>query len=196
MADITEGDVDPAASDRRMISTARLDLLLFTAQSLEALLTGRTSSIDGVALPADWVRRSEGVLRRRLDQVSHDRSCEPWLLRAMVRRDTRTFVGRIGFHGEPGINALGAPGAVELGYTVEPELRRRGFAEEAIRGMIAWAEARSVSRFMASIGPTNIPSLELAAKLGFTQIAQVIDEEDGPELVFELRTDRGGPAAR
>ena len=185
MAELTE-ELDPAASDRRMISTARLDLLLFTAQSLEALLTGRTASIVGVALPADWVRRSEGVLRRRLAQVSHDRRAEPWLLRAMVHRDTHTFVGRIGFHGEPGINALGTPGAVELGYTVEDEFSRRGFAQEAINGMIAWARARSVSRFMASIGPTNTPSLRLAAKLGFTQVAEVIDEEDGPELVFEL----------
>ncbi len=186
MAEINEGEVDPAANDPRVISTARLDLRLITARSLEALLAGRTSSIDGVGLPADWVRRSEGVLRRRLAQVSHDRSCEPWLLRAMVRRDTRTFVGRIGFHGEPGINALGVPDAVELGYTVEPEFRRRGFAEEAIRGMIAWALARSVSRVMASIGPANVPSLTLAAKLGFSQVAEVVDEEDGPELVFEL----------
>ena len=186
MAEIAEDKGDPDANERLVISTARLDLLLFTMESLDALLAGRASSIDGVALPADWVRRSEGLLRRRLDQVSHDRSCEPWLLRAMVRRDTRTFVGRIGFHGEPGINALGTPGAVELGYTVEPEFRRCGFAEEAIRGMIAWAQARSVSRFMASIGPTNIPSLELAAKLGFTQVAEVIDEEDGPEIVFEF----------
>ena len=177
---------DAAATDRHGISTARLDLLLFTAESLEALLAGRASALDGVALPADWVGRSEGVLRRRLAQVSRDRSCEPWLLRAMVRRDTRTFVGRIGFHGEPGINALGTPGAVELGYTVEPEFRRLGFAEEAIHGMIAWARVRSVSRFMASIGPDNVPSLNLAAKLGFTQVAEVLDEEDGPEIVFEL----------
>ena len=177
---------DAAARDRGAISTSRLDLLLFTAESLEALLAGRAASIDGVELPAGWVGRSEGVLRRRLAQMSRDRSCEPWLLRAMVRRDTRTFVGRIGFHGEPGINALGTPGAVELGYTVEPEFRRRGFAEEAIHGMMAWAWARSVSRFMVSIGPANVPSLTLAAKLGFTQVAEVIDEEDGPELVLEL----------
>lgn len=176
-----------AAQDGRAISTARLDLPLFTGELLEALLAGRASSIDGVTLPVDWVRRSEGVLRRRLAQVSGDRSCEPWLLRAMVRRDTRTFVGRIGFHGEPGINALGTPGAVELGYTVEPPFRRNGFAEEAIQGLIAWARARSVSRFMASIGPTNIPSLELAKKLGFDRIAEVVDDEDGPEIVFELR---------
>ena len=184
MTESAGADDDPAAIDRRMIVTARLDLPLFTAKSLGDLLAGRASSIEGVAVPADWVHRSEGVLRRRLAQMSQDRRAEPWLLRAMVRRDTRTFVGQIGFHGEPGINALDTPGAVELGYTVEPEFRRRGFAEEAINGMIAWARARSVSSFMVSIGPANGPSLKLAAKLGFTQVAEVIDDEDGPELVF------------
>jgi len=171
----------------KVISTGRLDLILFTPKALDAVLSGRASSIEGVALPAGWVRSSERVLRRRLDQVSRDPECAHWLLRAMVRRETREFVGRIGFHGTPGANALGAVDAVELGYTVESKFRRQGFAEEAIRGMMDWAQTQSVSRFMASISPTNTPSLALAAKLGFKEVARVIDEEgDGPEIVFEL----------
>jgi RimJ/RimL family protein N-acetyltransferase len=106
----------------------------------------------------------------------------------MVRRDTREFVGSIGFHGKPGSNALGAPDAVELGHSVQPEFRRRGFAEEAIRAVIAWARARSIFRFLVSIGPTNDASLALAAKLRFTEVTRVVDDEDGPEIVFELRT--------
>lgn len=176
-------------SDRLVISTARLDLILFTPETLDAVLSGSSSSIDGVALPADWVLRSERVLRRRLDQVSRDPECAPWLLRAMVRRDTRELVGRIGFHGAPGTNVLGAPAAVELGYVVESAYRRRGFAEEAIRGLLGWAKTQSISHFMASIAPTNTGSLALAAKLGFAEVARVIDEEgDGPEIVLELRT--------
>lgn len=127
------------------------------------------------------------MLRRRLEQVSLDPDSARWLLRAMVRRDTRGFVGRIGFHGKPGTNALGAMDAVELGYTVEPASRRQGFAAEAIRGMLDWARTQSISRFLVSIGPTNTPSLALAAKFGFAEVARVIDEDDGPEIVFELR---------
>lgn len=171
-----------------VISTARLDLILFTPETLDAVLSGAASSIEGVALPADWVRSSERVLRRRLDQVSRDPACADWLLRAMVRRETREFVGRIGFHGPPGTNALGAEDAVELGYTVEGAFRRQGFAEEGLLGMMGWARTRSVSHFMVSIGPWNTPSLALAAKLGFAEVARVIDEEDGPEIVLELRT--------
>ncbi len=170
------------------IGTARLDLILFDLRTLDALLSGHASSIDGVALPAHWVGQSERVLRRRLEQASADPERAKWLMRAMVLRETREFVGRIGFHGEPGVNALGAGDAVELGYTVEPAFRRRGFAEEAIRGMLDWARARSVSRFLLSISPDNAPSLALAAKLGFREVTRVIDEEgDGPEIVFQLK---------
>ena len=174
--------------DDDIIGTDRLDLILFTPEKIDAVLSRRAASIDGVSLPVDWVRRSERVLRRRRDQISRDPDCAPWLLRAIARRDTRGFVGRIGFHGEPGSNALEALDALELGYAIEPEFQRQGFAEEAIRGMLAWAATRSISRFLVSIGPTNIPSLALAAKLGFTEVARVVDDEDGPEIVFELRT--------
>ena len=54
--------------------------------------------------------------------------------------------------------------------------------------MMAWARARSISRFIVSVSPTNVPSLALPAKLGFTEVTRVIDDQDGPEIVFELRT--------
>ena len=160
---------------------------------LDAVLSGRMTSIGGVELPPEWIRRSERTLRRRRDQVAGDPASAHWLLRAMVIRETRELVGRIGFHGRPGHNSLAAPDALELGYAVEPVFQRQGFAEEAIGGMMAWARARRIEHFMLSIGIANVPSLALAAKLGFREAARVIDEEDGPEIVFELRGSGGVP---
>jgi len=155
---------------------------------LGAVLSGEAVTVRGVTLPAEWVRRSERVLRRRFDQVTRDPFCAPWLLRAMVHRATGELIGRIGFHGEPGVNAVGLTDAVELGYTVEPEFRRLGYAEEAILGMMGWARDRSISRFVVSVAPDNHASLRLAAKLGFSEIARVEDEDgDGPEIVLTLR---------
>lgn len=153
---------------------------------LDAVLSGEQTAIDGVELSREWVKHSERTLRRRRDQVAGDPGSAPWLLRAMVLRGTRELVGRIGFHGRPGDNSLAAPDALELGYAVEPVFQRQGLAEEAVRGMMAWARARSIDHFVLSIGIANGPSLALAAKLGFAEAARVIDEEDGPEIVFEL----------
>ena len=40
-------------------------------------------------------------------------------------------------------------------------------------------------RFLLSISPENAPSLALAEKLGFRKIGSKIDEEDGPEEIWE-----------
>jgi [ribosomal protein S5]-alanine N-acetyltransferase len=141
------------------------------------------SGLIGAVLPADWPGATARTMRLRLDQLAIDPSVQPWLLRAMVLRDpSRTVVGRIGFHAEPD-----ARGAVEVGYAVEPAFRRRGFAEEAVRGIFDWASQHGISLFIASVSPSNAASLALVRKLGFAQTGSQWDDEDGEELVFELR---------
>lgn len=97
------------------------------------------------------------------------------------------MVGHAGFHGPPGINGLQAGDAVEVGYTVFPEARGRGYAQEAALALMRWAEREHrVRRFVASVAPDNEPSLAIVEKLGFAQIGEQWDAEDGLELVFEL----------
>ncbi len=60
---------------------------------------------------------------------------------------------------------------MEIGYAVISEHRRRGFAEEAVRTILAWtARECGVTRFRARIEPRNTPSLNLIRKLGFEQV--------------------------
>ena len=65
--------------------------------------------------------------------------------------------------------------------------RRRGYATEAVEGILAWArDERGVRQFVASISPGNVPSLALVRRLGFRETGRQWDDEDGEELVFEL----------
>jgi RimJ/RimL family protein N-acetyltransferase len=100
------------------------------------------------------------------------------------------MVGAIGFHTRPGAAYLAelSPGGVEFGYQVFTAYRRQGYAGEAATALMDWAHTQhGVNRFVLSISPENIPSLALAQKLGFTVIGAHIDEEDGPEDIFERR---------
>lgn len=100
------------------------------------------------------------------------------------------MVGHIGFHSRPGEKYLEelAPGGVELGWTVFDGERRRGYAREAAEGLMEWAHRlQGVTLFVVSVSPTNLASLELARRLGFRRIGFHIDEEDGPEDIFERR---------
>jgi RimJ/RimL family protein N-acetyltransferase len=115
--------------------------------------------------------------------MREDPNAQQWLVRAMVLRETgRRMAGHIGFHGPP------VDGAAELGYTVFPEYRRRGYALEAATALMDWAQkTHGVRRFIVSVSPSNGPSLALAAKMGFAKTGEQMDEVDGLEYVFELR---------
>jgi RimJ/RimL family protein N-acetyltransferase len=142
----------------------------------------RAEAEVGVPLPAFFRDEAFGHLKYRLGMVRANPDARPWLTRLLVLRAERAAVGHAGFHEPPGVR-----GWVEVGYTVFPEHRRRGFAEEAVRGLFDWAHAEhGVGRFRASVGPWNEPSLGLVRKLGFTQVGSQVDEIDGEELVFEV----------
>lgn len=174
------------------IATPRLSLVSMTPAFLEVSLArdraeaGRLIDAD---VPADWPHL-DGLLRLRLSQLHGDPTLEPWLLRAIVVNDGRCMVGHIGFHGAPGSAHLEpyAPYAAEFGYTVFPHARRLGYATEAARALMQWAERRhEVRNFVVSIRPDNTPSLTIAHKLAFRRVGEHIDEEEGLEHVF-LRT--------
>lgn len=170
------------------IQSVRLDLVSMSSEMLQAALdrSPTAETMLGALLPSASVDGIDGLFRRRLKQMGENPALQPWLLRAMVVREpAREVVGFINFHGAPDER-----GALEVGYRMRPEFRRRGYAEEAVRALFAWAHREhGVVLFIASIAPGNAPSLGLAGKLGFVQTGVQMDDEDGEELVFELRWD-------
>ena len=178
-----------------MITSDRLELILLSPQAIDALLEGRRADAErelDAPIPADWPDEHDaGFLRYRRRQLERAPQSEPWLVRAVIRREpTRAMIGHAGFHGQPGVNGKQDPDAVEVGYTIFEPHRGRGYATEAAQALIDWAAAeKGIGRFVASVSPSNDPSLAIVKKLGFVQTGEQWDEEDGLELVFEL--DRG-----
>lgn len=161
-----------------------------TPAFLEASLRGEREQAErliAAIVPEQWV---DEWAQRRLEQLREDPTLQPWLLRAMVSRSESTMVGHIGFHARPGEKYLDelAPGGVEFGYTVFEKWRRRGYASEASEGLMDWAHRlHGVTRFVVSMRPTNLASLALARRLNFQRIGSHLDDEDGPEDIFERR---------
>ena len=162
---------------------------------LEALLAQdhtRAAQIGGFQIPNDLIL-SERTLQMRLRQIHANPEVQPWLLRAIVIRQSQTMCGRIGFHSEPGPEDLRdvAADGVEIGYAVGESFRRQGFAKEAALALMRWAFENHRQRcFILSIDPNNEASLAMAHSMGFKEIGSHIDEEDGVELYFERRLDR------
>ncbi len=160
------------------IPTPRLDLVSLAPDFLDAALEGdarAASRILGARVPDGWPDLAD-TRRVALERLRAGPSFAPWSLRALVLREGARMVGHVGFHAPP------TPDGVELTWTVFDPDRRRGYAREACRALIAWAHAaHGVERFVATIAPENAPSLALARALGFRR---VVDRR------FELRTSR------
>ena len=171
------------------IRSRRLELVSLSPAVLDALLAGRREEAEaalGLAVPIDWPGKGdERFLRLRLEQMRREPDAQPWLVRAVVLRRGTRMVGHAGFHGPPGAWGL-APAAVELGYTIFPSFRGRGYATEAAVALMEWAAAQGIRHFVASVSPENAPSLAIVRKLGFVRTGEQWDEEDGVEHVFEL----------
>ena len=183
------------------IRSSRLDLVTFNPAFLRASLDGKLRNAESIlelSLPEGWPRCAEpgwpdctSVLTLRLQQLEDDPTVQPWLLRAMVPRGSSLMAGYIGFHTAPGAAYLEpySPGGVELGFTVFPPFRRRGYAREATLALIEWARRyHGVSRFVMTISPDNVASQSLAKSLGFVRIGSHVDEIDGVEDILEWVT--------
>ena len=159
-----------------------------TPEFLEALLAGDKEQAAGLLdaeLPKGFPREGgERFFALRLGQMREDPRFREWCPHAVVFEGR--LIGHAGYHGPPGVNALQSEDAIEIGYNIEPPFRGRGHATEAAAQLLHQAEERGVRHFIASCSPDNEPSLAVIRKLGFTQTGEVMDEEDGLELVFEL----------
>jgi RimJ/RimL family protein N-acetyltransferase len=174
-------------SDVPSVHTERLELVSMSVPFMQALVArdlGAAEREIGAHVPAWLPDQLVDFLQYRLAQLAVDPSIREWLGRAMILTDEawqRRIVGTIGFHGAPD-----EKNRVEIGYSVDPVYRRQGFARESVRAMFEWAATtHGIRRFIASISPTNEPSLRLAAGFGFVQVGTQIDDIDGLELVFE-----------
>jgi RimJ/RimL family protein N-acetyltransferase len=115
----------------------------------------------------------------RVDQLAADPTSIGWLVKLVLSEPG--VVGYAGFHGPPD-----AAGMVEIGYTVDPQYRRQGYARAIVTALLELAASKpEVHTVRASISPTNAASLATIAGFGLLEAGEQWDEEDGLELLFE-----------
>jgi len=126
----------------------------------------------------EWRR----VWRLRADQVVTDPSSQAWITGVIWDEDGQRSVGRAGYHGPPG-----DVGMVEVGYAVDPEFRRQGYARAALEALLDRAAREPDVRVVrATISPGNLASRSLVEKYGFVENGEQWDDEDGLEIIYEV----------
>lgn len=127
----------------------------------------------------------QGPLAWRVPQVKADPSCNKWFVRQIVLKESREIIGSTSFHGVPDEN-----GMIEIGLGIEPEFHNQGYAKEALMAMWSWAiEQPGVKSFRYTVSLENAPSIKVIEYFGFPFMGVQIDEEDGPENIYEISVD-------
>jgi ribosomal-protein-alanine N-acetyltransferase len=169
--------------DGRVIHTARLDLIVAAKEQLRAELEGPSALAASLAceVPVSWPPEfyDADAVRYSLGWLLEHPSESEWGFYYFIERaptGTRaTVVGAGGFKGPPD-----AEGVVELGYSIVTERRRRGYATEAVRGMLTFAF--SSPRVTTVVGQTltSLPaSIGVLEKAGFAFVGAG-DDPDAP----------------
>jgi RimJ/RimL family protein N-acetyltransferase len=166
--------------------TPRVEILQLDAAALRALADGDLAAADATSpvplTPYLAGPECRAVWAVRADQVLDDPASAAWITGVVWDPDRRLTVGRAGFHGPPD-----GDGMVEVGYSIDPQFRRQGYARAALRALLARAEADpAVRTFRATIAPDNVASRDLVLAHGLVEVGEQVDEEDGLEIVYEL----------
>lgn len=169
-----------------MIQTERLLLVPATPELTRSALAGPDALAAALraAVPATWPPDylDAPSLEYTLDRLAEGPENAGWWLHFIVLENgvgSGTLIGSGGYKGPPS-----ADGTVEVGYGIVSDHRRRGYASEATRGLLANAFAfPAVKRAIAETLPELAPSIGVLEKCGF----HLIGEGSEPGVIrFEL----------
>lgn len=151
------------------VRTQHLTLLPLDPEAASALPDerDRAARIIGAELSPDWPARDLiGILPRQVAASPEHARYGIWVI---VERASGAVIGDIGFFGVPGPDAT-----LEVGYSVAPAHRRRGYATEAARALVAWAfEQPRVRTIVARCDQENEASIRTLERVGFCRTGQI-----------------------
>jgi [ribosomal protein S5]-alanine N-acetyltransferase len=168
------------------IRTARLRLVRATPVHLRAELESAAAlgSVLDVDVAPSWPPElyDADAIRWALNWLDAHPDDTQWGFYYIVEADAGQVIGAGGYKGAPDDS-----GSVEIGYSVVPERRRRGFAREAVDGWLAHAFAdRRVRRVIAHTLVELEPSIAVLRSAGFSFVGVGNDPQEPAAVQYEL----------
>ncbi len=165
------------------MTTRRLHLMPVTAEHVAGFLRDREElgRLIGARVPESWPVFPE-TFPFWIDRLREDPSLVGWAGWMFILKNENALVGDGGFKGKPD-----SDGAVEIGYAIVPDYRRRGVATEAARGLIDWAFSHTeVRRVRVETLEDSPASMAVPKKLGMRLTCEAFETEDGRVLRWEI----------
>ncbi len=168
--------------------TPRLVLEPITLALVEATFRGDRAAIEALIrarVPEAWPGRAliERAFSASLDDIRRDPEARLWGDRLMITMEPeRVVVGSVIFHGRPD------DGMAEIGYGVEDQWQRDGYASEATRACVSWAlEQPGIAGVTATTPPWHVASIRVLEKSGLVRVGPEDHDTLGEVVRFSVR---------
>ncbi|MET9819915.1 MULTISPECIES: GNAT family N-acetyltransferase [unclassified Streptomyces] len=146
--------------------TARLVLHPMTVSEAEQVVAGGSDS--GVRWAPGYPTEGDVFAARRfLGTCASTGDPQPFGNYEIRRREDGQAIGGLGFHGP-----VDANGSVTIGYGLIPSARGKGYASEALRGLLLFARARGVTCVKGDADHDNIASQHVMMAVGMRPTGQ------------------------
>jgi ribosomal-protein-alanine N-acetyltransferase len=163
------------------LKTERLDIIPCSLQVARAIVTDKSKveTILSARVSDSWPAPDLlEFLPFYAQQLETDLSLLGWGVWLMIHVTERVVIGDVGFKGKPDHEAT-----VEIGYSVIPAFRNRGYALEAAQALINWAFIQQgVKKIIAECNDDNAASIRILEKLGMKRLGT-----EGSVLKWELK---------
>lgn len=144
--------------------------------------TDRASDSIHVHCPPEWPGDALSAFPMWKAKIEAGENYD-FLTGMIIERNERVAVGGIGLFQVP----PPSDNVLELGYGVNPDYEGRGYATEAVRGLLQWtAQQPTISHIVAACLENNVGSIRVLEKSGFVRTGTRLDEE-GPMILWDYR---------
>jgi ribosomal-protein-alanine N-acetyltransferase len=162
------------ASTSLRLKTKRLAVIAATPDLLRAEISDRerlARLLEARVHPA-WAQERDyqevmGSMAQRLENAPDETGWWGWyfVLHSRVTGH-RVLIGNGGFKGP-----ADDEGTVEIGYSLLPPYRNKGYTTEAVEALVSWAfQHPEVARVIAEARPGNTASVRVLEKAGFNEV--------------------------
>ncbi len=153
-----------------IIATERLKSIASSVQLAEAELKDRSHFFEllGVDRPKNWPPdfNNDSTIQFFLEQLSQGEDRIGWWCWYFIK--DRELIGNGGFKGKPSKS-----GTVEITYSILEEHRGKGYATEAVNGLLDWAfQHQEVRRVIADTSSELTRSIRVLEECGFIYIGE------------------------
>lgn len=146
------------------IETTRCILQPFTEEYLDAFISYRNDE--------QWMKYQglKGLTREEYkEKILVKPTLEKGMQLALLDCFTNTLLGDIYLKKEATI--------LWIGYTLHPMYSRKGYVNEALKGVVEWAKLQGIQQIQAGVLPANLASIKVLEKMGFIYIHKEEEEQ-------------------